>query len=422
MEILKNMKYTNKDFYDYILKIDNVDSSLHEIYVKFLKLLVKEGLDNLASDIAIECFYKLFEIRQHKLHEDEIYELKWLLYYDVAFRRIIKNKDGSYSVYPELKELPSIEDLLLYYSLGLKMSVKEIIDFLKPKIDAQKIKYKQVDIGVYYGNAKYLIIRTQAIYDAIGMLNNREDIAEKDLINNALLNVNSLLRVMLNVVGLENEKDIFEQLRNFQITINKNQYDKLKMAYLKVLKQEKMLMNVSEKLWQEYAAKNNGVLIHQLTEEAVKYDQMEKICTSFYSKNVKIITSYFDGNIGYVYPMDIANAFEVCEKDVGSWKVTKDFFVENGLPDSWQLDDTNLFYENPYNTKLFLPEYIEKQILKKQNFAEIIIDNRKRNIKPLYCFYTNGATSWQIKKITDLAMMQNLEVKYLDVQNKISKR
>ena len=53
------------------------------------------------------------------------------------------------------------------------------------------------------------------------------------------------------------------------------------------------------------------------------------------------------------------------------------------------------------------------------SFAEIVIDNRKQNIKPLYCFYTSSATDKQIEEINNLARYQGLEVKYLKTKEEM---
>lgn len=413
------MNYKNEDYYNYILKVDNINTPLHETYQKILQLLLKEGLDKEISIDGINTFFKLFEIRQHQLKETEIENLNNLLYFDVAFRRLIKNDNGSYSVYPSLKELPTTNDLLKYYCLGLKMDIKEIKDLLTPLINKQKEIFKSLKIENYYGHHKYLILRTKAICEATALLNNREDIEDKILVAKTLANMNTLLNEMLNALGLENNEESDLKLNRYdhELSINKNQYDFVRNCYVKVLEQEQNLLEISNRIWEKYSLKNNGVLIHQLTNGAIESNKMQKICTSFYSDNENIITNYINGNIGYAYPMNITNTFSVCEDDVGSWQVNQEQFIEKGLPENWQLDETNLWYEYPHHSKLFPPEYIEDQITKNNCFAEIIIDNRKQNVKPLYCFYTSNATEEQIKEIHYLAESQDLEVKFLMTKN-----
>lgn len=411
------MNYTNKDYYDYILKIDNINSPLHDIYQKILKLLLKEGLDKTIDEESMKSFFNLFKIRQFRLKEKELEDLNNLLYYDSVFRRIVENANGSYSIYPELKELPTVNDLLKYYSLGLKMSTKEIISYLTPLINEKKTKFKKGTIENYYGSPKYLILQTKAIYDAVTLLNNRDDIEDKTLVSKTLSNIISLLNKMLNIVGLENNEESYYNLNDYDYKpyINKTQYDLLKNCYLKILEQEKALIDLSNKIWQSYALKNNCILIHKLTEEAVESDKMEKICTSFDSNNTKnIVAKWFNANTGYIYPIDINNIYTICETDVGSWKITKEQYIERGIPEDCQLDEDNLCYEYPHHSKLFPPEYIEEQIINNNKFAEIIIDNRKQKVKPLYCFYTPNATIEQIKEINYLAKKQGLEVKCLE--------
>lgn len=412
------MNYTNKDYYNYILKIDNLNAPLHKEYQKILNLLIKEDLNQPINNEMLKKFFRLFEIRQYQFNEEEIEYLNKLLYYDSAFRRVSQNYNGDYVIYPELRELPNTNDLLLYYSLDLKMDVKEIIKFLSPIVNEKKLKFKKSKIENYYGTPKYLILRSKAIYDAVVLLSNRDDIEDKVLVNKTLSNIIFLLNIILNIVGLENTNETYSRLNDydFELCIDKTQYDFMRSCYVKILEQENILIDISNKVWQSYALRNNGALIHQLTEEAVESNKMKKICTSFYSNNANTITDYSNANIGYVYPMNIASAFAVCENDVGSWPVTKDDYIDRGFPDNWQLDETSLWYEYPYHSRLFPPEYIEKQILNNNCFAEIVIDNRKQNINPLYCFYTSSATIEQIKQINYLAKKQGLEVKFLETK------
>ena len=303
------------------------------------------------------------------------------------------------------------------------MSVSEAVSYLTPLYKEQSAKLKKVKMENYYGSHKYLILRTKAIYDAIVMLNSRSNIENKALVSSTLSNVSTLLNKMLNTVGLESTEETYNNLNKFdhELPISKNEYDSIRSDYVKVLELENMLTDISNELWQKYAKEHNGVFIHQLTQGIVESDKMNKICTSFYSDNANFITEYLNANTGYAYPMDIRSVFEVCEKDVGSWEINQETFVERGLPDTWQLDETNLWYEYPYHSKLFPPEYIERKVINNNSFAEIIIDNRLKKVKPLYCFYTPNATKEQIEAITKLAVRQGLEVKPLMIEKNMVK-
>ena len=417
------MEYINKDYYDYISKIDSEYSPLHDTYTKILKLLLKEGLNKPLSADAKDNFFQLFEIRKYKFKEKKVEDLERLLYYDCAFRRVFKNDSGSFSVYPNLKELPSKNDLLMYYSLGLKMSVSEAVTYLTTLRNEQIAKLKNGKMENYYGSHKYIISHTKAIYDAIMMLNGRSDIENKALVSSALANVRTIFSEMLNTVGLENTEETYNNLKKFdyELPISKSEYDSIRNNYVKVLEFEDMLMDISNEIWQRYAKKHKGVFIHQLTQGIVESDKMNKICTSFYSDNANFITKYLNANTGYAYPMDISSVFAVCEKDVGSWEINQEEFIKRGLPENWQLDETNLWYEDPYHSKLFPPEYIERKIIDNSSFAEIIIDNRFKKVQPLYCFYTPNATQEQIEDITKIAACQELEVKPLTVQKNMVK-
>ncbi len=411
------VRYTNKDFYDYIIKVDNISNPLHVKYQRILPILISIGLDEPLSKDAIRFFFNLFSLPEND--EDEIRKLNNVLFLDSSLYRLIKNEHNSYSVYPSLKELPSKDDLLIYYSLKLKMSAKEIIDYLTPLVAKKIENFKKVPIDNYYGTPNYIILRTKAVYDAMTMLNSRDDIEEKNLVYESMTKTYVLLCAMLKAVGLEDNPLVYTNLNDFhyKVSLSKEQYDFMKESYEKVLNLEKGLNDVSRNIWHAYELANDGVLIHQLTGEAVESDKMDKICTSFYSNNIKYITNLFSASIGYAYPMDIDYLFTICEGDVGSWLVSKDEFIELGLPETWQLDGSNLWYEYPHHSKLFPPEYIEEVMTKRKRYAEIIIDNRFKKIKPAYVFYTPYATQEQIDKAHELAKKQGLEVKCLEINN-----
>lgn len=418
------MKYTNKDYYEYIIKYDTKNNPLHNTYEKIINLLIKEGLDKIVSENAIKTLFKIFEIRKYNLKEENIQELDNLLYYESAFKRAIKNENGTYSIYPKLKDLPSKNDLLLDYTLGLKLDVEEIITHLKPKVKEEKENLKVATIENYYGSAKYLVLHTKAIYDAMCMLKENCEMDASIEVENSINTTLNLLNYILATLRLNNNEETFKKLEDYsyEIAITKEQYDNISYIYKEILKEENKLVSISDKIWKEYGKQNGGCFVHQLTSNLVTADKMDKICVSFYSDNAQFITNYNNANTGYIYDMDISNTFTVCEEDVGSWRVTKEEFIERGMPENWQLDESNLWYEYPHHSKLFSPYYIEQEINKNSRFAEIILDNRSKNVFPSYCFYTQNASLKQIEEINELARLQNLEVKCLEIKNESLKK
>lgn len=300
------------------------------------------------------------------------------------------------------------------------MNVQETINYLKPKIKEMKEELTKSKIENYYGSQKYLVLHAEAILEAMLMLSEKCDEKDAKEVNNGINNTLNLLNYMLAILKLDNTQEVFDKLNDYsyQIPINKTQYDNIRSAYEEILKTENKFVNISNKIYKEYSKKNGGLFIHQLTSQMVTADKMDKICVSFYSDNAQFITNYNNTNIGYVYDMDISNAFTVCEDDVGSWRVTKEFFIDRGMPENWQLTEDKLWYEYPHHSKLFPPEYIEQEVIKNNRFAEIILDNRNHKVIPKYCFYTLNAFDKQIEEITKLAKLQNLEIKCLEINKK----
>ncbi len=410
MEKEKNKVYRNRDCWNYLLKMDRKDSPLHQQYQSLFRYLLRKGLHNPISDETLAVFSSLFSP-----------ELSSLLTSACEFQRVTKNEDGSYSVYPKLQGLPGPEDFLKYYCFDLKMSEAEMILFLESHVEEWKEKLKSSKLQNYYGDPKYLILRTKAILGAMYMLKDNAAPEDRDLAGIVIANTELLFHSMLDTMGVEDTEEVYETWNNitYRLKVTKEQYDLLRSNYVKVLEHENQLMDISRKIWQSYAWVNHGVFVHQLTGGVVESDEMVKICACFYSDNANIITAYKsttndqEASTGYAYPMDIDSLLSVCETDVGSWYVTKEEFIERGLPEGWQIDDTHLFYEYPHHSKLFPPQYIEEQVLKKKWFAEIVIDNRHPKVSPLYCFYTASATPEQIQEIHEIAAKQGLEVKFL---------
>ncbi len=404
------MKYKNSDLYNYILKVDSESDLLHEVYQKTLSILNTEGLEKDLSYDMKQIFIGTFKTSHDDTRSNTIYELDRVLETYINLFRVEKNEDNSYVVYPKLKETPTKDDLLMFYCLKKNMNTQEIIDYLKPKNKAFKEELKQGKIEPYYGNSRYLILHTKAIYDAIELLSKRNDIENKGLVLKTQKSVEELLLNMTKTANLEYTDDTFRQMKysTKDVLLEKEQYDTLRNLYTKVLEKEDNLIDISSKIWKDYETYEGGLLIHQLTGAMVESYKMNKICTSFYSEQAKVLINYHNTNTGYAYPMDINHIFTICEEDVGSWTITKEDFIDRDLPSSWQLDGKGIRYEYPYNTRLFPPEYIENKVKNNDSFAEIIIDNKNDKVKPSFCFYTENASLDQKERITDLAKKQNL--------------
>ncbi len=406
--------YTNLDVYHYIQRMDSPESPFHEQYQNVLRGIQGDSLENPIGEFTAMELISISPSRENSAITEQLVKFSSLLRFESAFQRVRQNPDGSYFVYPELKEIDTSDELLKYYFFDRHMSVQDVIDFLEPSIKEKKEELKKATIQNYYGTPKYLILRTNAILEAMYMLMDYAAPEDRNLVSAAIANTASFFQSMLATIGVEGNQDAFKSLEELSrgLRVTKEQYDLLRSNYVKVLECENQLMGVSNKVWKDYASAYQGVFLHQLTNGIVESDQMSKICVSFYSDNAGILTNYC-GHTGYAYSMDIDSLFTMCETDVGSWTITKEEFFECGFPERVQFDDTLMYYEYPHHTKLFPPQYIEYQILMRQAFAEGVINNRKQKVKPLYCFYTEQATPEEIEAIQTIATKQGLKVKPL---------
>ena len=240
-----------------------------------------------------------------------------------------------------------------------------------------------------------------------------------DLSNGEKLMINSMFQIvksnfdnMCFLSNLEDSSNIENTSSLDEIITSKEVYDKISSLYINAINCEEKLKYISQKIWKSFFENNDGMLIHKLTGGIIESDKMDKICTSFSSKNAGFVPAY-SSNVGYCYDFDIDNVLALCKEDVGSWRVDKEEFIRRGFPSRWQYDGSGIWYEYGYNSILFSPEYIEQQVLSSGQFAEIVLDNKNKKNKLKFAYYTDDATDYEVEKITEVANKQNIEVKLL---------
>lgn len=129
------------------------------------------------------------------------------------------------------------------------------------------------------------------------------------------------------------------------------------------------------------------------------------------------------GHTGYEYGVSMKNIDCICEQDVGSWRISKKRFLEQGISHAWQWnEETCMFYEFGYYSKLLPPDYIEmkarnyNQGNKSMSYTEILLLNNQTKIQPIKAFCTDMASEEEIRLITQMAELQGIEVEYIDTK------
>lgn len=398
------------------------DENIATICKRAMNLLDKIGLDEKSDSNAIQFLKRFIDIKiesmQYTYGNNLDTNFNNMVCASKNYSKVIKNDDNSYNCYPFSVTEPSYYDIIINYCIenevcidDSKIQLGQIIENNNKVVTDNLLEGK---LNFYYGDVRYILIRTKAIFNAICDLNNREDLTndEKLIVGSILKIVKSNFYDMCILSNLNDSSNIENTTSLDEIITSKDAYDKISSLYVNVLNCENKLEFISQKIWKSFFENNDGMLIHKLTGGIVESDKMDKICTSFSSKSARFVPSY-SSNVGYCYDFDINNVLALCEDDVGSWRVSREEFIQRGLPSSWQYDGSNIFYEYGYHSKLFSPEYIERQVLNSGRFAEIVLNNNDKKNKPIFAYYTEDATDDEIEKITEVANKQSIEVKLL---------
>lgn len=330
-----------------------------------------------------------------------------------------KEPDGSYTICPVIthdKLIELVQDFFLSSQSG------NIVDVL---MSANEATYKELlhsKINTYYGDMTFIIERCKAITDAIEMISLNYQLLPDEL---QLFEVKAsearLLRDRIYGVGNVTDKRNRHNKPIYNLTQD-DYYDIVSPSFAQLLQIEKELSVISQRIWSEYFQNRGAKFVHALSGQIVESDKMFKICSSLFLGDLATIPY---GHTGYEYGVSMDNIECICEEDVGSWTFNKPRFLEGGIAHSWQWnEETNMFYEYGYFSKLLPPDYIERK--SKENnkpidskyicYTEILILNRQPKVPPLKAFYTSEATPEEIAQITDMAKRQGIDVEYIDTK------
>ena len=419
------------NFYEQEIKITSED--IKDICIHAMNLLKMTGLEKDAGEESIVLLKNIIDIilEKHELDFDneDCKRLTYITNTSKNYSKLTKDDSGKYTCYPFSVSTPNYYDIIINHCLINNSSIEESAEILCNLIDVDnKQKANDIltsDLNFYYGNVHYILSRSLAIVDAIKMLLEREDLSNED--KTLVANIHQqAAQTFNNMTLLANISDLNiireDDYSNKQLITSKQNYEQIVILYKNLLEFENTLGTISQQIWNNFYLNNDGMIIHKLTGGIVESDKMDKICTFFLSDKAQYVPAYL-GNTGYCYNLDINSVLSLCENDVGSWRITKEEFIRRECPSTIQLDESNIWYEHPYHSKLFSPEYIENKVLQRKEFAEIVLNNSTIKNKPLFAFYTPEATEEEIKKITKIALEQNIEVKPLSFnkQNNFNK-
>lgn len=328
-----------------------------------------------------------------------------------------KESDGSYSICPVITH----DKLISYVQDFFLITPNEsIVETLKKRNEQSYEDLLHSKINTYYGKLDFIKTRTKAIMDAIEMIRANYQLLPDEYQFMEIKVVEALeLQAKINDIGT---KIIKESRFGDPITdMTRDEYfDVVEPAFRELLQIEEELSFISQRIWDNYFKTRGAKFVHALSSGIVESDKMPKICTSLYLDDLATIPY---GHTGYEYDVSMENIDCISECDIGSWHIKKTDFLRRGIVHGWQWnEETCMFYEDGYYSKLLPPDYIETKARQKNkdsksmSYTEILLINTKKKIQPVKAFYTDLATPEEIEKITAMASKQGIEVEYIDTK------
>lgn len=328
-----------------------------------------------------------------------------------------KEEDGSYSISAVTDNRELTEFVQDFFMDNRQES---IVDVISKRNKAKEENLLRSKINTYYGDQRFILDRTKAIIEAIKMIKENYQLSpmEFQLIEIKLVEAEDCAE---RIYSVGNEILIYDRFGSHITNLTQDEYlTVMSPAFQELVRIESELAFISDRIWKEYFEQKNAKFVHALSGKIVHSDQMPKICSSLYLDDLATIPY---GHVGYEYGVSMDNIDCICECDAGSWVLKKSAFVESGIRHSWQYDEnTCIWYEYGYFSKLLPPHYIEqmsrtnnkgKEIL---SYTEILILNKTKKIAPIKAFCTDLATQSEIDAITQVAAEQGIEVEYIDTK------
>ena len=336
----------------------------------------------------------------------------------------VKDKNGKIKIYPvidsdENKERVYKEVIkeMVNYQIQNYISTEKLFELFVNKIGSQLQEYKQSliksDMELYYGSIYYIIERSLFIINCIRNITNES------------LNLEEIEDVML-----QYKNKYIDTRDNYGIDADYidvsdefyNDYDLIESYYKKLLIMEKELAPIVAEQWKKYLTnpldnkEDYRYVMHCFSSGMVDPNLMRGACCSLYTQSIE---NLMYGNSGLIYDIDAYSVDTMCTGDAGSWFTNKEEFIERGCPSRWQLtclDGNAVYYENPLNCKLIMPNVFENDCIEKINnndfhYSEIFLNEKAR---PIGVFYTSDCEN--IEEVELYAQRYNLPLIKIDIK------
>ena len=313
--------------------------------------------------------------------------------------------DGKLKIYPtklsneELeKHYCDIVKSMVDNQIEIGADIESLIDGvekkLKIELDKYKTELKKLDMLPYYGSPYYMIERAKYVMECIKHIPN-VFIDASDIIIPMLAFEEKYIK---NLEGSEKTQKFPTDDETFY-----HDYDLLEECYQKILSLEDELSKPVAAAWQAYLTDPREhtddfrYVIHAFSGEYVDPEQMKKACCSLSTSD---IVNKMYGEAGLIYPITAESIGTMCTEDAGSWVTDRNRFIDRGCPGSWQITDVNgptIWYENPYNSKLIMPEAFETEYQntiasdETWDYSEILLNEKAR---PVGAFYTDDCQNY----------------------------
>lgn len=419
--------YNISDLIRAVNKLSN-DLNVEQECEIFLQSLIELNPNDIVDDSLLKKFLDVIEgivdeqiVQPESYIEDTEFQRAGRLYMNYSTARL--EKDGSYSISAILSTKQIVDYIRKICLLGTNES---IIDGLKKENKQMYENLLHNRINTYYGSFKFIKLRSKCIMDAIKLIKDNYQLLpdEFQMIEMKMFEAEEII-ARINSVGNVIIKE--DRYGDHTTNLTQDEYlDVVAPAFKELVEIEEELAFISQRLWENYFNQKGAKFVHALTGRIIESDRMPKICATLYMDDLATIPY---GHTGYEYGVSMENIDCICENDAGSWRVTKQRFLEQGISHSWQWnEETCMFYEEGYYSKLLPPDYIEmkarkyNQGIKNMSYTEILLLNNGKKIKPVKAFCTDKATEEEINLINQMAELQGIEVEYIDtkaVKNKM---
>ena len=337
-----------------------------------------------------------------------------------TYAKKIKKVDGKNKVYPvgltkkeKLNNYYSMMEQLVNYQIEFGITNDDIIkrytaDFIKT-YKAYQESLIDGEMVPYYGSPMYMLGRAKTIKECL------DNIPENKFDISTIVEFMDNFREKYYPNATCDTGDVYDVSDEFYAD-----YEKMEVYYQDLLKIEEILAPIVNQYWQAYLTNPNDhdpkhfrYVMHNFSKDFVDPEKMNKVCCSLNTDEMVIA---FHEKCGLIFDMNLESVETIAADDLGSFTTTKAEFIQNFCDCKQQLtnpDGLGYWYEYSKNSKLMMPEMVEKQtqaynieangeILSYYNnlcYSEIFLNNKA---KACGAFYADDCNRYEdIKAYAD---------------------